>query len=233
MSVLAGNDLCSWLWNRALFAYPVCRASKTRTCKSDNNQEKASSSWFVKRRPWAIVLSAIHRSLKSMELWLQLHHRESGSFYLDCGKLWNSNNMEENCLILGFVKIPDWDQVHWQVLNCCCFLRTLERFGWAAEISQAKISVFSWIFLNIPFFIRAAGRRSLSFLRSFGEWNKHLWVHRDFAHGGARTKVPNLEWHPCADQSCSWTTECLKEIPYLSFNFWNVEERLSCKKFEI
>lgn len=161
-SVLAGNDLSSWLWDRALFClytYPVWQASKTRTCKSDNSQEKASSSWFVKRRPWAIVLSAIHRSLESMQSWLQLHHRESRSYYLGCGKLQNSNNMEGNCLILGFVKIPNWDQVHWQVLNCCWFLRTLEKFGWAAEISQAKISVFSWVFLSITSFIRAADRQ--------------------------------------------------------------------------
>lgn len=157
-SVLAGKDLWSWLWNRALFTYPMWQASKTRTCKSDS-QGKASSSWFVKRRPWAIVLSAIHRSLKSMELWLQLHHGESGYYYLDCGKLQNSNNMEGNCFILGFVKIPNWDQVHWPVLNCYWFLRTLERFGWAAERSQAKISVFSWVFLNIPFFIRAVDRQ--------------------------------------------------------------------------
>lgn len=159
-SMLARNDLCSWLWNGALFIYPLSGASKTRTCKSDNNQEKASCSWFVKRRPWAIVLSAIHRSLKSMELCLQLHHRESELFYLDCEKLLNrNNNTEENCLISGFVKIPNLDQVHWQVLNHQWCLRQLKRFGWAAGRSQAKMSIFSWGFLNVPAFIRTANRQ--------------------------------------------------------------------------
>lgn len=179
-SVLAGKDLWSWLWNRALFTYPVWQASTARTCKSDNRQEKASSSWFVKGRPWAIVLSASHRSLESMELWLQLHHGESVSYYLDCGKLQNSNNTEGNCFFLGFVKIPNWDQVHWQVLSCCWFRRTLERFGWAAERSQAKISVFSWVFLNNAFFMRAADRQE-----EF-EFPEIIWTVKQTAMGARR-----------------------------------------------
>lgn len=174
-SVLAGKDLWSWLWNWALFTYPVWRASETRTCKSDNSQEKASSSWFVKRRPWAIVLSAIHRSLESMELWLQLHHRESGSYYLDCGKLQSSNNVEGNCFILGFVKVSNWDQVHWPVLNCCWFLRTLERVGGQQkEVRQKLVSSARFFLISLFSQELQTDRRSLSFLKSFQEWNKQL-----------------------------------------------------------
>lgn len=94
-----------------------------------------------------------------MDLWLKLQHRESESFYLDYGKLLNSNNTEENCLILGFVKIPDLEPVHQQVLNHWWCLRPLKRFGWAAGRRQAKITIFSWVFLNIPSFIRTANRQ--------------------------------------------------------------------------
>lgn len=157
-SMLARNDHCHWLWNGALFTYPLWGASKTRTCKSDNNQGKASSNWFVKRRPWATVLSAIHRSLKSMEFCLQLHPRESGSFYLDCGKLLN-NNMEANFLILGFATIPNLDQVHPQVLNHRWCLKLLKGFESAAGRSQAKISIFSWDYLSVPSLVRTWNRQ--------------------------------------------------------------------------
>lgn len=139
------NDLCRW--NGALLTRPLWEASQTRTRKSDNNQEKASCSWFVRRRPWATVLSAIHRSLESAELCRQLQHSESGSFELGCGKLLNSNNTQENCLILRFVKICSLDQVHQQVLNHQN-LRSLKRFEWTAGRGQATRGILSWVFLH-------------------------------------------------------------------------------------
>ena len=230
--MLAWNDLCSWLWNGALFTCPLWGVSKTRTCKSDN-KEKASCSWFVKRRPWATVLSAIHRSLKSMELCLQLHHRESGSFYLDCGNLLNSNNMEENCLILGFVKIPNLGRV----LNHRWCLRPLKRFGWAAGRSQAKISNFSWVFLNVPSFIRTANRQEefelpeiiwrvkQTFMGAQGLcswWNQKQ---SDKSRMASVCRSSGKEW-VAAGPLTTW-----RKFPVL-INLWNAEGSLSCKKIE-
>lgn len=87
-STPARTDLRNGLWNGALFTYPSRGASKTGTCKSDNNQEKASCRWFVKRRPWAAVLSAIHRSLKSGGCACNYTTGNLGHFIWTVGSYW-------------------------------------------------------------------------------------------------------------------------------------------------
>lgn len=163
-----------------------------------------------------------------MELCLQLHHREFGSFYLNCEKLLNSNNNTEIAFFQLWLKTPIWSRFtgrfeaipsvwgHWGDLG-------------GQQGDELSFSSCSFIFKKGGVWI------SWDHL----EWNEHLEVHSVHMHNKTRNWVTSMlkssgkEW-VVAGPLITWrrfpvNQKAVQFVLPVFIDFWHAEESLRCQ----